>query len=143
MKYAKTIYAMTLTILPILLPVIAAAQVGENGTLAAQVPFEYMVANKVFPAGQCVVQSFGTNTLMIRNVAAKISMFSPAMPAQAKKTPGAYALVFHRYGDRYFLAGIRQAGRTSYRLPENKAEAELRAHNGPATEEVVLAALQQ
>ena len=60
------------------------------------------------------------------------------------RTPAAnYALVFHKYGDQYFLWGMKVKGsRTIYRLPESKAEAELLARNEPVTEEILLASLQ-
>lgn len=146
MKYAKMLHGLLMvTLLPMLLPIMAAAQLGPTNTLMAQVPFEFTAANKFVPAGECVIQSAATDgkTLIIRNAAAKVGLFSSASRDESKKASGGYALVFTKYGDRYFLTGIKLAGsRTMYRLPENKAEAELRARNTPATEEIVLAALQ-
>jgi hypothetical protein len=101
-----------------------------------------MVGNKHVPAGQCTVEpaTNGARTLVIRNVGAKVGFFTPAMPTLAKKASGSYALVFHKYGDRAFLTGIKLAGdRTIYEIPESRAEAELRAQNVPATEETLLA----
>jgi hypothetical protein len=140
MKYAKRILALTL----IMLPVLAAAQLSSSQKIVAQVPFEFMVANKHVPAGECSVQLAiaGGRTLMIRNVAAKVGLFSMANPGETKKAASAYALVFHKYGDQYFLTGIKLAAeRTTYRLPESKAEAEIRAQNVPATEEILVASL--
>jgi hypothetical protein len=140
MKYARRIIALTLT----LLPVLAAAQLRSNDRILAQVPFEFMVANKAVPAGECIVQVavMDGRTLVIRNTAAKLGLFSQASLDEAKKAAGDYALVFHKYGDQYFLAGIRIAGdRTIYRLQESKAEAELRAQNAPLTEKILLASL--
>jgi hypothetical protein len=128
----------------ILLPVLATAQLTSSQKLVTQVPFEFMVANKHIPAGECIVQSavMGARTLLVRNVAAKISLFAPANPGETKKAASSYALVFHKYGDQYFLTGIRLAAdRTIYRLPESKAEAEIRAQNVPATEEILVASL--
>lgn len=145
MKYAKTMYALTLVVLPILLPILAAAQLGNSDRIVAQVPFEFSVANKIIPAGKCIVQSAnpGGRTLLINNVAAKMSTFVAATPAETKRPASRYALVFHKYGDHYFLTGIKLAAdRTVYRLPESKAEAEMRAGNTPAAEEIVIAALQ-
>ena len=71
---------------------------------------------------------------MIRNTAAKVGLFSSASPDQSKKAASEYALVFHKYGDHYFLAGIKLADeRTAYWLPPNKAEAELRSQNVTAS----------
>jgi hypothetical protein len=50
--------------------------------------------------------------------------------------------VFHKYGDRYFLVGVRiQGSQSDYTLPETKAEAEVRAQNITAPQEVMLALL--
>jgi hypothetical protein len=142
MKSAKRMLALALTLLPMLA---VASPLGSTEKIVAQVPFEFMVSNKVIPAGQCIVQSLPMNAtaLIIRNTAAKVSTFSMASPDESKSAASGSALVFNKYGDRYFLSGIKLAGsRNIYRMPESKAETELRARNTPATEEVVLASLQ-
>jgi hypothetical protein len=141
MKFARAMFALTLTMLPLL----ASAQLKGSDRIVTQVPFEFVVANRTIPAGECVVQSASMNgkTMIIRNRAAKVSLFSMISAAEDSKTAGTYALVFHRYGDQYFLWGMRLDGtRTIYRLPESKAELELRAQNVPATEKILLASLQ-
>jgi hypothetical protein len=112
--------------------------------IVTQVPFDFIVANKHVPAGECIVRSasMGVNALVVRNVAAKVSLFSSAIPAETKKASSVYALVFHKYGNQHFLAGIKLAGsKTTYRLPQSKAEAEILAQNVPATEEILFASL--
>jgi hypothetical protein len=138
MKYAKKMFALALVALPIL----AVAQMASTTKIVGQVPFPFMVGNKHVPAGQCTVEPVadGGRTLMIRNVGAKLSLFTTAAPLQAKKASGSYALVFRKYGDEAFLTGIRLAGdRTVYQIPESRAEAELRAQNVTSTEEALLA----
>jgi hypothetical protein len=126
----------------IALPILAVAQMVSSTRIVGQVPFPFMVGNKHVPAGECTVEpaTNGARTLVIRNVGEKVGFFTPAMPTLAKKASGSYALVFHKYGDRAFLTGIKLAGdRTIYEIPESKAEAELRAQNVTATEETLLA----
>ena len=138
MKYAKRLLALALVSLPIL----AVAQMGSSTRIVGQVPFPFIVGNKHVPAGQCTVQQATDTgrTLVIRNVDAKVSLFTVATPNLAKQASGSYALVFHKYGARAFLTGIKLAGdRTIYQIPESPAEAELRAQNVPATEEILLA----
>jgi hypothetical protein len=145
MKYVKTMYALTLAVLPVLLPILAAAQLGNSDRIVAQVPFEFSVANKIFPAGKCIVQTANPSgrSLLINNVAAKMSALVPAAPDETKRPASEYALVFHKYGDHYFLTSIKLAAdRTIYRLPESQAEVEMRAGNTPAAEQIVIAALQ-
>ena len=141
MKHAKLMFAAMLIVLPCL----ASAQLGSNTTIKARIPFEFVAGNKMVPAGDCVVQRATTDgmTLMIRNADANVALLSSVDRTEAKEAAGSYALVFDREGDQYFLRGIMLEGsRISYRLPESKAEAELRARNVSATEEIVLASLQ-
>jgi hypothetical protein len=138
MKYAERMLVLTLVALPIL----ALAQMGSSTRIVGQVPFPFMVGNKYVPAGECTVEpaTQGARTLLIRNVDARVGLFTPAMPGMAKKASGSYALMFHKYGDQAFLTGIKLAGdRTIYQIPESRAEAELRAQNVTATEELLLA----
>ena len=139
MKYATRMLAIVLTLMPLL----ASAQLGDNGMLA-KVPFQFRAGNTVIPAGQCAVQRAGLtpNTLMIRNDGAKIALFTAARTVSATKGSSTNAMIFHKYGARYFLSGIRVAGSTiAYQFPEGKAEAELRAQNVVASQEIVLAQL--
>jgi hypothetical protein len=137
MKTATRMFALTLTLLPML----AVAQLKSNDKLVAHVPFQFKAGDKTIPAGECIVESssLGRGTLLIFNVAAKKSAMVSAVPERTTEATGAYALVFHKYGDRYFLTGIKQAGRTIDQLPETGQEAELRAQNSPAIEEVLIA----
>jgi hypothetical protein len=141
MKYTKLMFALTVTMLPML----ASAQLRSSDRIVTKVPFEFVVGNKPIPAGECVVQvaSADLKTVIIRNGDAKVSQFSMILPSETRKAAGNYALVFHHYGDRYFLWGMKIEGaRVMYRLPESKAEAELRAQNVPATDKILLAYLQ-
>jgi NADH:ubiquinone oxidoreductase subunit 5 (subunit L)/multisubunit Na+/H+ antiporter MnhA subunit len=79
---------------------------------------------------------------MIDNAGAKVGLFSSWSQTESKQPASHYALVFNRYGDQYFLTGIKlQGSKITYHLPQSKAEAELRAQNVSATEETLLASL--
>jgi hypothetical protein len=122
----------------------AAAQLIGSTTVVAQVPFEFMVANKIVPAGECAVQAFNDDgkILVIRNAEAKVSLLSTSSQSEGKQDASNYALVFKHYGDRYFLSGIKLRGSNiTYRLPESRLEAELRAQSVSATEESLRASL--
>jgi hypothetical protein len=140
MKQAKWVVAVTLVVLSGM----AAAQLMSSSRIAAQVPFEFVVGNKIVPAGECVVQTatMDGKTLMIRNADAKVSLFATASQTESKQGASHYALVFKQYGDRYFLSAIKlQGSKIAYQLPESRAEAELRAQNVSATEETLVATL--
>src|SRR4051812_26733399 len=141
MKFAKKMLAVTL----LMIPVVAAAQLHAGEKIVAQVPFRFMVANKFVPAGECILQRADMigRTLIVRNVAAKVSLFSAAAPGNSGKASSDYALVFNKYGDRYFLTGLKIAGTNAvYELPLNKEELELRAQKAVPTEQILQASLQ-
>ena len=140
MKHANWLVVITLVVLSGM----SAAQLIGSTKVVAQVPFEFMVANKIVPAGEYVVQAFTMdgNTLVIRNTEAKVGLVSTSSQTEGKQDASHYALVFKHYGDRYFLSGIElQGSKIAYRLPENKVEAELRAQSVAAREETLRASL--
>jgi hypothetical protein len=140
MKHTNWFVAVALVVLSGM----AAAQLIGSTRVVAQVPFEFMVANKIVPAGECEVRAITMDgqTLVIRNAEAKVGLFSRSSQAEGKQSASNYAMVFKHYGDRYFLSGIKlQGSKITYRLPESKVEAELRAQNVSATEETLRASL--
>lgn len=140
MKQATVMAAVLLTVLTSL----ATAQLASSDKIVAQVPFEFMVSNTIVPAGKYMVQLTepGAKMLTIRNRDANVGLLSRTFLDENKTAASAITLVFNKYGDQHFLREIRLKDRTIYRLPLNKSEAELLAHNGPATQEIVLASLQ-
>ena len=123
---------------------LAAAQLMGKSRIETQVPFEFVVANKIVPAGEYVMQAtpMDRTLLTMRDTSSKVNIFLPTSLDETRKAADSYALVFNRYGDRYFLSGIKlQGSKIVYHVPESRAEAELRAQNASATEETMLAFL--
>jgi len=123
---------------------LAMAQLYSNTRIVTQVPFDFMVANKWVPAGQCEVKiaTMDGKTLSIENRDSSVNLFAGSSRIENKEAAAHYALVFKRYGDRYFLSGMKLEGsKIAYSFPKSKAEAELLARNVPATEEILLASL--
>jgi hypothetical protein len=141
MKYAKAMLLLTLVLA--MGSGIAVAQSHTDTVMTAQVPFEFMAGSKHVPAGRCAVESILTGNgkaLVIKNIAARVSLFSPALPGETSDAATEYAMVFHKYGNRYFLSALKLGGsRSFYRIPESKAERELRAQNASSTNEILLA----
>ncbi len=140
-KYTKLLIGLTLT----LSPLFAGAQLTNTEKITTQVPFEFIIAGKAFPAGRCIVQKANDNgsILKVSNGDAKVT-FAVASPVETGGSASPdYALVFHRYRDHYFLWGMRLEGsRIVYRLPEGKLEKELRAQIGPAEDKILVSSLQ-
>jgi len=140
MQYAKWIW----TLLLVAVPLIATAQMKSTERIVTQVPFKFMVGAVEMPAGECIVQLADEkgSLLAVRNPEAKRSVYVLTVANLGKKSPNA-AMVFHRYGDRYFLAELRiEDSSTVYTLQPTKLENEFRAHNIPATQDILLASKQ-
>lgn len=136
MKFAKAI-----TLILTLLPILAAAQSGNSDGIAVTVPFDFVVGAKLIPAGHYIVQraeNMTVSLLTLRNTASSVNVFSPTV-VRSQVADGRSALVFHRYGDRYFLAEARTVSGTIYNMREGKLERELRAQNSPLHEEILVA----
>lgn len=97
--------------------------------IKTQVPFDFVANGKRMPAGECIITVVGTGRTALSISSGKQHVYAipnkDESPNASKKT----ALVFHRYGDRYFLAGIKRAGAIGYELPASRQEGELRAQN--------------
>jgi hypothetical protein len=106
------------------LPGLASAQ----RIVKAQVPFEFIANGKTMPAGPCTIvdKSDGNPYLVITS--GKVSMFAITNPTESVKPYGQSKLVFHRYGNLYFLSSVvREGENRGHELRPGKAELELRA----------------
>ena len=79
------------------------------------------------------------DNLLIRGEGTQ-GMFLGSHAAQANRAAASSKMVFHRYGDRYFLSQIWEQGNDrASELPMMKVEKELRASNARPTLVAVLA----
>lgn len=139
MKYAKWISVVMLTMIA---AVTAAAQVPAGAQITAQVPFTFVVADQVIPLGECRIQSADRSgsLLIVHSPGARVNVFATASRQENKQIEKRYSLVFHRYGMRYYLAGLKiENSGVVYSFAPSNFEKELLAQNVPATEEVLLA----
>jgi hypothetical protein len=105
------------------LTVAAFGQTGP-GDLVVDVPFAFSAAGQKLPAGHYIVKQ---HTGIIRIVGNNNqSVMVPIHAALRTQVEGS-KLVFHRYGDSYFLSSLWIAGSTSGKeLYPSKAEHELK-----------------
>jgi hypothetical protein len=98
--------------------------------IKAQVPFDFVANGKTMPAGECVIALVGIGQKALSISSGPQHVFAVSVVAsESRSARKGTALVFHRYGDRYFLAGIKRAGAIGYELPASRQEDELRAQN--------------
>ena len=93
----------------------------------ADIPFDFQISNEKIPAGQYTVarssQNSGTTMLLLRNADGRgIEMFVP-ISVQARESQDQGKLVFHKYGDQYFLYQVWEAGTDAgHELPKSRRE---------------------
>jgi len=106
-------------------------QAQMSTSFKAQVPFAFVANGKTMPAGECIIAFDVNGRTLLRIRRGEQQVFTVPIadvsPNARKKT----ALVFHRYGDQYFLTSINREGGTGYQLPPSRLERELKARNIP------------
>ena len=114
----------------------------------ANVPFAFSVEQNSMEAGQYTI-TVSDRVMQIHNDSTNKTVAIIAQHEESAK-PQNTRLVFHRYGDSYFLAEVwsatGQAGASGIELPTSKAEQETRAaykDAGGATEVVSRNAVRQ
>ncbi len=82
-----------------------------NHMLVVNVPFDFTAIDKQFSAGTYTLTSATLQSpIFIRGSASGSPALILPQPAQAAKTPTDAKLIFHRYGNRYFLRNIWYPG---------------------------------
>jgi hypothetical protein len=109
----------------------AYAQLGSKQEVRANVPFDYKVGKATLKAGDCSIRAAGTaDALAIRcnGSEAKLALSHSVSGKPATETK----LVFHKYGDQYFLAQVWVKGEDiGCELPRTRTENELMSKASP------------
>ena len=117
----------------------------ETVTMKANIPFSFVVGKTTLPAGEYSVQGLGVsgNAISIRKLDNTANSLTISIHCESLKTQQQSKLVFHRYGDRYFLVQIWTAGSNSgHQFPKSQREAEM-ALDYQAQEVVLVASLRR
>jgi hypothetical protein len=97
--------------------------------LRANIPFDFKVGDKTFSAGRYAVNRVQQDDAVIKvsSLEGKASTFRGTISVTTDKTRNKAILVFHRYGDQYFLAQVWPAGASIGReLPVSRGERNLK-----------------
>jgi hypothetical protein len=130
---------MVFATLAILLGPLAHAQAVP---VRAKIPFDFLVGERVYPAGEYVVQPVRNDSysLFVRNEHTKASAVTLSYPLSAPEPAKQTMLVFHRVGNTYFLyqiwAGDSRVGR---QVAISRTEARM-AQKGTKTDTTTVAA---
>ena len=108
---------------------VVSAHAQSGGQFVATIPFDFYAAGKTLPAGQYLVaRSTQTSAegLVLRRTDGQGGVFVTTRASQASQIQQQSKLVFHRYGDEYFLSEIWTSGRSVGReLPISRQERSL------------------
>ena len=88
------------------------AQTLDNG-LRATIPFDFMVGTRKLPAGRYSFRRAPTSNdsvLQINSLEGKATTFRTTLPVTTVKAKDNGTVVFHRYGNQYFLFQVWSAG---------------------------------
>ena len=114
---------------------------GQQNGVKADVPFDFVVGNRAYPAGEYTLRAaLNDSIIRIENMNEGAAAFTQSN-ACAKAVPSTETkLVFHRMGGHYFLYQVWTAGDlTGREFPKGRVEVELaQNHEQPAL--VILAA---
>ena len=77
----------------------------DGPRIKATIPFNFVVGNKELKAGDYVIESsFANKALLFRSKDGDVQQMAFTVPIETNKTGNHERLLFHRYGDQYFLS---------------------------------------
>jgi hypothetical protein len=99
----------------------------RRGDVITNIPFPFVVANRTLPPGRYIVTPIGETNLRIY-AAKNQGVIVQTHSVQSKAPEGQGRVVFHRYGDAYFLSEVwLAASATGRKAFPTRAEQELAA----------------
>ena len=145
----KKIYSTFAMLGLFLVLAVGSVQAQSGRSLEVNIRFDFQVGNKVLPAGQYTVRRLTQNSMIVESAdgsRSAIAQTPGTVDDSGKKTTE--RLVFHQYGDQYFLAQIwltrgadgRELATTKAEREASKAQTLARGKAQPRTVEVTASA---
>jgi hypothetical protein len=120
-------FAMLVGIITVAMVTAVASANGQSMPTKANIPFEFVVGNRSLPAGAYTIRSVSSTGEALRVVNGRNSKDSAArLTVEASGKSQQAKLVFHRYGDRYFLAEVWSSPEDGRQLLPSKEERAIR-----------------
>jgi len=95
--------------------------------MQADIPFAFTAGKAMLPAGEYVVKELGTGigVLQIQSKDGNGALYAASFSTRRSEAQSECKLIFHRYGNRYFLWQVWSGGSPSGReLPKSAKEKE-------------------
>jgi hypothetical protein len=109
--------------------------------MTVNIPFSFAVEDRSLPAGEYLVLTVTPErSIRIASIDGKYSAIVNTLPNYSKEPSSASRLVFHKYGDEYFLTQVWTAGQNVARNPlSGKKAMEIASSGGKPETKIVLA----
>lgn len=124
----------TIAICIVAFTVITDAQTNEKNS-SMEIPFDFIVKNKVFPAGEYSLKRLNKNNpnfLILKKSDGKFKALFLTQSFKGENKTGKSYLMFKRYDKSYFLAGVwNNKEKQGYRLLQSKSEKRLKKNKRP------------
>ena len=133
-KVTKRLAMLSLVSVFTLCAAVVSANAQITNPIRAKIPFDFSVGDKKLPAGEYTLShlsGLGDNkTLLVSSVDSGTRIFQLTLAAQVATPKNDSSLVFHKYGDQYFLETIWSGGeQTGAQLPESRSERTIRGQS--------------
>jgi hypothetical protein len=139
MKTILTTIASVIAAFGVVIAALGLVAHGQSLTMTANVPFDFFIGETPMHAGNYTLRPAGLNPgeILMKDDSGVSSDFLLAIPLD-NTSAGELKLVFHRYGDQYFLSEIWD-GSYKLGLPKSEKERELMASNAAPVQVALIA----
>ena len=115
--------------------ILASSSVTAQSYAKATIPFDFRVGSALMPSGTYVIDSSQPRTLWVHSEDRRANAVILASSASGS-TRAAHKLVFHRYGNQYFLTETRRAdGESEMTFGPSKLEKSVRSEQARRRDE--------
>jgi len=100
-------------------------------SVQATIPFDFHVGNsEVMPSGTYRIAPCSTNVVVVRNCNSGIAVLQVTQPGENKDQG---KLLFHKYGDKYFLSEVQGLASGGIVVPMTNNEKKVKAEKASVT----------
>jgi hypothetical protein len=127
MKVIKRLTILSLVSMFTLCAAVASANAQLSNPVRVKIPFDFNVGDQKLPAGEYTFGRLSASSdgrvMSVRGVDASAHVFQPIFQASVLTPKDESTLVFHKYGDQYFLEQIWTGGeQEGAQVPEARSE---------------------
>jgi len=130
-KVIKRLTMLSLVSMFTLCAAVASANAQLSIPIRAKIPFDFSIGDKKLPTGEYIFSGVpgvaGDGLMSVSSVDASAHLFQSTFGAQVLTPKNKSTLVFHKYGDQYFLEQIWSGGeQEGTQVPQSRSERTIR-----------------